>query len=96
MTTAFGILVLNAPFDRGGYPLDPPRWVTEFDADAFEGRGDMASHADPRKALRFPTAAEAFAFWRTQSTVRPLRDDGRPNRPLTACTVTIEEIPEPA
>ena len=89
-----GILVLNAPFSEGGYALDPPEWVTEYDPNAHGGLGASDTSPDPTKALRFPTAREAFAFWRQESTVRPLRDDGLPNRPLTALTVSIEEIPD--
>lgn len=91
---SIGILVLAAPASEGGYPLDPPEWVTEYDPNAHGGLGQSDTSTDKAKALRFPTAGEAFAFWRQQSTVKPLRDDGRPNRPLTALTVSIEEIPE--
>lgn len=36
--------------------------------------------------------AAAMECWKTQSTVQPLRDDGQPNRPLTAYNVVIEKV----
>lgn len=68
-------------------------WVRSFDADAFDGRGDVAVTTFPSLALRFDSQAEAFECWQRQSTVRPLREDGKPNRPLTAYTVEIRPLP---
>lgn len=45
---------------------------------------------DPRKALRFPDALAATEKWRQSYGLRP---DGKPNRPLTAWTVELEEAP---
>lgn len=42
---------------------------------------------DPRLARRFNSALDVLELWRTQSRTRPLRPDGKPNRPLTAYTV---------
>ena len=36
--------------------------------------------------------SEALALYRTQSVRCPLRDDGKPNRPLTAFTVCLEHV----
>ena len=41
------------------------------------------------EALTFPTAVEAWALWRQESTRVPRRPDGLPNRPLTAFTIEI-------
>jgi hypothetical protein len=68
-------------------------WLEGFDVDAFDGRGDAHFTSDPAKAMRFDNAIACFAAWKTQSTVRPLREDGKPNRPLTAFTVTFERLP---
>jgi hypothetical protein len=43
-------------------------------------------------ARRFATASDAMLAWNTVSDRRPLRPDGRPNKPLTALTVTIEPV----
>jgi hypothetical protein len=68
------------------------QWLAHFDHDAFGGQGwgeftDKINHAK-----RFDTFEEAMAFWNKQSTVMPLRPDGRPNKPLTALTATIEKF----
>jgi hypothetical protein len=42
--------------------------------------------------MRFADLAAAVACWKRQSTVRPLRPDGKPNRPLTAFTITFDQV----
>jgi hypothetical protein len=64
-------------------------FVKTFDPDAFDGRGDLTTTPDLADALRFETSYAAMEFWRQQSMVAPIRMDGKPNRPLTAFTVTI-------
>jgi hypothetical protein len=39
--------------------------------------------------MRFKTAGEAWMLWRRPSRVRPVRADGKPNRPLTAFTIEV-------
>jgi hypothetical protein len=63
------------------------------DVEAFNGRGDAVFTSKLKKARRFANFEEAFEFWRKQSVRRPLREDGLPNRPLTAFNVTIEKVP---
>lgn len=48
---------------------------------------------DRSKAMRFPDSRSAFAAWQSRSTLVPTRSDGRPNRPLTAYSMTLEEVP---
>lgn len=70
-------------------------YLQAFDVDAFDGRGDATFTDDKAKALVFDSLAKAFETWKTQSTIRPLRPDGKPNRPLTAFTITFEQADEP-
>lgn len=72
---------------------DIGRWVMAADPDANAGRGAVEFTDDPARALRFPDAGAALRFWRAQSTVVPLRPDGRPNRPLTAFTCDVRRLP---
>jgi hypothetical protein len=67
-------------------------WLKSFDFEAFHGQGHGVFTGDSDEALRFDTKAEAMIFWRTQSRSKPWRPDGKPNRPLTALTVEIEEL----
>lgn len=92
---AFGIKLLGL----GRMTLDPPEWLTAFDPDAHApGRpyptGMVESDADPAKAMRFDSGADALEFTMQQSTVCPFRPDGEANRPLRAFTVEIEALPE--
>jgi hypothetical protein len=46
--------------------------------------------ADRDKAHKFASAAEAMAAWGAVSKTRPVRPDGRPNKPLTALSIHVE------
>jgi hypothetical protein len=59
-------------------------YLMSFDVDAYDGIGEVEWTPNHREALRFSSFIEAMETWQTQSNVRPLRDDGKPNRPLTA------------
>ena len=74
------------------YAVEIGQYLISCDVDAFDGRGD-ARFGSLDEALRFEDHRAAFEYWRRQSTVRPLRADGRPNRPLTAFTVEIQTVP---
>lgn len=63
-----------------------------FNVDAYGGRGADSWTHDLAEAMRFPSFEAAMECWRKQSTVVPLRDDGKPNRPLTAYNVIIEKV----
>lgn len=67
------------------------RYVWWYDPEAFDGAGVWAWTDNINEAKDFPDFRAAFEFWRQPSKTRPLRDDGRPNRPLTAKTVQIVE-----
>lgn len=70
------------------------RYLVECDVDARAGRGRVFSTADKTNAMQFENTGAAMEYWRRQSKIRPFRDelDGLPNRPLTAYTVTFEEV----
>lgn len=75
------------------------------DASAYDGQyiqsydpewgaiGRVWTTADPTKALKFADLAEALEFWKTESKTKPLRPDGKPNRPMTALTIEVEDEP---
>lgn len=87
-------------FDFAGIPgpdvhLDQtPRgaWLASYDPDAHDGQGLATWTTDQAEAMRFESAAAAFACWRSTSTVRPIRDDGRPNRPLTSASIMVSRL----
>lgn len=67
-------------------------YLKSFDPDGHSGRGDVAWTRDVADALKFATAGDALDLWRAQSKVMPLRLDGKPNRPLTAFSITPEYV----
>lgn len=78
-------------------------YLVEYDPDArgVDKRGwPMTAHIvttrDVRRARRFKDAVAAMECWRQRSARWPYRDDGKPNRPLTAFSATIEKLPEEA
>jgi hypothetical protein len=68
------------------------QWLKSFNHDAFGGRGHGDFTDDVLEAMHFVSKSDAYLFWGRQSTVMPLRPDGKPNRPMTALTVEIEEL----
>lgn len=83
MTQKIRLRIIGRAADGLPSPEDG-RYVISCDVDAYEGRGHLETTDDPTRALAFDNAADALRYWRRQSTVVPLRPDGKPNRPLTA------------
>ncbi len=67
----------------------PRMFLASADLEAYGGQGTVQATSDPEQAQGFDTHAEAFAYWKSRSRKKPLRDDGQPNRPLTAFTVQV-------
>jgi hypothetical protein len=63
------------------------QYLQSFDVNAHDGMGTAEWTVDVNKAMRFADLVEAIETWQTRSVVRPLRADGKPNRPLTAFSV---------
>jgi len=64
------------------------QYLVEVHPDALRADEWIACSADAAEARVFDTASEAIAYWHQQSTATPLRDDGEPNRPATAWTMS--------
>lgn len=65
------------------------QYVYRFDPDAHGGRGQVWTTPEPSNAAQFDSQEHAVMFYRQVSAAKPKRPDGKPNRPLTAFTVTI-------
>jgi hypothetical protein len=97
----WGMIVVQEPptEDKAAHMLDliggrlTYRWLLRFDPDAFGGRGWIECTDDPAQAMRFEDVEAVITCWKTQSRAVPLRDDGRPNRPLTAYTIQPTRLP---
>jgi hypothetical protein len=84
---------LAGSVSRNPRPAPVGQLLQSYDPEAHGGQGTATWTPDPAKALRFATAKAAHEFWNQVSKSRPVRADGQPNRPLTAFTVLIEDLP---
>jgi hypothetical protein len=82
-----GNLTLEAMLDSS-----PSLYLAHYDPDANDGAGAVAWTHNIDEALQFADAGEAWECYRRPSRAKPLRLDGLPNRPLTALTITIEDV----
>lgn len=82
---------------EGKLMSDSPEFVSgcylkEYDPEAHNGRGSAIFTANIKDAATFTSFGQAFKAYRGVPRCRPLREDGEPNRPLTAFTVMIEPV----
>ena len=68
------------------------QYLKAFDFEAHDGQGLIDMTPDIQQAIQFADLAEAMIFCRRSPQCRPLRDDGRPNRPLTSTTWEFKTI----
>lgn len=67
-------------------------YLKSFDPEAHDGQGDAVLTDEVSEAMKFDTFTEAYEFYHSVPMSRPIREDGRPNRPLTAFTVSVETL----
>lgn len=67
-------------------------YLSKFNPEANNGRGYIETTRILEKAMRFNTLEEVMETWKTQSKTLPLRSDGKPNRPLTAFSMSPETV----
>jgi hypothetical protein len=91
MTVAILIHGVQMPWGPDHCP-ESGHYIQRYDVGASDGRDSVLTTLDINQAAHFADAAEALEFWRTQSRTVPFRDDGEPNRPLTAFTVEMVPV----
>lgn len=67
------------------------QYVKGYTPDGHDGQGDLVLTRHRGQARRYPSTQEAMAELRRVSATHPLRADGKPNRPLSAFSVSIED-----
>lgn len=67
-------------------------YLKRYLPEAHDGQGEAEWTADLAEAVTFPDALAARQAWMHIPVSRPTREDGNPNRPLTAFSVSIERI----
>ena len=70
------------------------QYLESFDVDTHDGQGSATWTPNIDEAMRFANVGEATRAWQTTSTVRPHREDGLLNRPLTAFNVELRVFDE--
>jgi hypothetical protein len=65
-------------------------YVQDYTPDGNDGQGDLVLTARRELAKTYDDPMAAIEDWKATSTTHPVRDDGKPNRPLTAFTITVE------
>lgn len=85
-------VIIALGFANGAYCPHANQYLEAFDFNGFSGLGFGEFTFMKEHAKKFKTFAEAAEFWKTQSTVKPIRPDGEPNRPFTATTVAIKKV----
>lgn len=90
------VLLCHAVSQNDGSTMQPipPQYLKSYDIEAHNGRGSAELTEHIKDALRFPDTKAALDAWKTQSKTMPLREDGKPNRPLTAFTVELVSVNE--
>ena len=89
MTYVIKLVEVVGSYTHGDPEAVRGSYVKSFDPDAHNGGGLVTWAKDLSDAKRFQKLGDAMEFYRQQSTVRPLRSDGKPNRPMTVFTVTF-------
>lgn len=69
-------------------------YLKSYNPEAFDGQGFAEWTHEPKDAKVFSNLTEAHACWTQVPNSRPLRPDGKPNRPLTAFSVQITLLDE--
>lgn len=65
-------------------------YVKKYQPEAFDGHGDVVFTDKKEEALTFESFTAAHIFVGQVPKNRPYRDDGRPNRPISAFTLEMK------
>jgi hypothetical protein len=71
------------------------QFLRAFDFEAHDGVGEITLTPFMAEAMRFPDAVAVLRLLQRSPECRPIRADGRPNRPLTAANWSIESCSLP-
>ena len=81
------VLISRADGRTDGVPVGA--YLASYDPEGDGGNGIATWTRDPSKAMTFATGEAASACYRAVPFNRPIRPDGKPNRPLTMFTVAF-------
>jgi hypothetical protein len=85
--------VIRIVHDAAGLPCpEAGMYLKAMDFEAMEGFGHLVATPHIRHAMQFRSPALALQFYHTVPMCHPKRADGKPNKPLTAYTICIENV----
>lgn len=84
------VVLVCAGFATGNFCSAEGQYLKSYDPEAHGGRGDAEFTTDRSRAMVFADVGEALELWKAVPKRRPLREDGKPNRPLTAFSMVTE------
>ena len=67
------------------------QYLKEYDPSALGGMGDWKWTPNRDEAIKFPNAAAVFKAYNASPKCHPTRPDGKPNKPLTAFNILVED-----
>jgi hypothetical protein len=68
------------------------QYLQYFDHEANDGRGYADFTFNKDLAMKFQDMKAALQFWQKIPACRSLRDDGKPNRPMTCVTMEFLKL----
>lgn len=92
------VMILRGQANGRATPWDG-QFLKDFDFEAGDGVGMIDTTTAVEEAKQFSNMEEVLLFRNRQPNCKPLREDGLPNRPLTAThwqVVSVERVQQGA
>lgn len=86
------VIVMVVGNSGGGTTPHDGRYVVHWDPHTEYGILKLTSSVQRGLARRFASAEQVLKEWRTISKHHPVRPDGKPNRPLSGITISVEPL----
>ena len=67
-------------------------YLASYDPEANDGQGHASWTENPATAMVFSSTEAAYECYRTVPANRPIRPDGKPNRPLTLFSIEVVPV----
>ena len=81
------VMVMEAFAD--GRRFHPGVFLKSFDFNANNGSGSWEFTRHIEEAMKFSNVEAGLRYWNTVCPSRPVRVDGKPNKPLTMFTISL-------
>lgn len=86
------MVVMKIWADAYGKVISGPCFLKEYDADVDGYNGAIEFTDSIEDAMKFADFAAVMACWKRVSNTVPVRPDGKPNRPLSAFSISPVDV----